>query len=303
MTGTPGAGDRPVAVGVDGSRASRVAADWAAREAARRGLPLLLVHAWTDEPLNPPTATDREAAQRLLDDARTEVAARYPSLPVSVRLLPAVPVAGLAEVSREAAVTVLGSRGHGALLGFLLGSVGLPVVAHAEGPVVLVRPHGDVRGGPEPGSAARPEEGDEVVVGLGSLGAAADPLLSFAFTAARARGAAVRAVRAWGSPSLFGPEVPRELETAEHRSAEAEEGRALAATLDPWRARFPQVPVIEHLRFGNASEVLLAAAAFRAVLLVTGRHRNRPRLGTRVGPVVHAALHHARPPVAVVPYG
>jgi nucleotide-binding universal stress UspA family protein len=62
------------------------------------------------------------------------------------------------------------------------------------------------------------------------------------------------------------------------------------------------VPLIEHLRFGNASEELLAAAAFRAALIVTGRRLHRSPLGLRVGPVVHAVLHHAHAPVAVVPY-
>ncbi|AWN30588.1 hypothetical protein DKG71_34745 [Streptomyces sp. NEAU-S7GS2] len=41
---------RPVAVGLDGSPASLAAADWGAREALRRDLPLRLVHAWEWQP-------------------------------------------------------------------------------------------------------------------------------------------------------------------------------------------------------------------------------------------------------------
>jgi nucleotide-binding universal stress UspA family protein len=283
----------PIAVGVDGSRESRVATEWAAHEAAYRALPLLLVHAWIDEPLYAPPAPEREAAERLLDHAEAEVTERFPGLTVTTQLLPATAAAGLTEQADRAEMLVLGSRGHSAIVGFLLGSVGLPVIAHAKRPVVLVRPVA---------LEASIEEGDEVVVGMKDLGPAASGVLDFAFTSAAARGAAVRAVRAWGTPSLFGADVPKDLEGTAHEGMEEREGAALAGALDPWRQRFPGVPVVEHLRFGNASEVLLSAAAFRATLVVVGRRRRRPKLGLRVGPVVHAALHHARPPVAVIPY-
>lgn len=41
---------QPIVVGLDGSRESVAAADWAAREALRRGLPLRLIHAWEGPP-------------------------------------------------------------------------------------------------------------------------------------------------------------------------------------------------------------------------------------------------------------
>src|SRR5690242_5403835 len=44
---------RPVVAGVDGSVASRLAAEWAAREAQRRHARLRLVHAQLDVPLRP----------------------------------------------------------------------------------------------------------------------------------------------------------------------------------------------------------------------------------------------------------
>lgn len=285
--------DLPITVGVDGSRESWAAMEWAAREAVYRTMPLHLVHAWIDEPLDVPSAPERDAAERLLATAQAEVTERFLGLTVTTELLPATPTAGLTEQADRSAMLVLGSRGHNALVGFLLGSVGLPVIAHAVNPVVLVRP-----------TATQPpvEEGDEVVVGLKDLGPAAGGVLDFAFAAAAARGAAVRAVRAWGSPSLFGSDVPPAPEGGGETGIAEEEARMLAAALDPWRRRFPGVPVVEHLRYGNASEVLLAAAAYRATLVVVGRRRRRPKLGLRVGAVVHAMLHHARPPVAVVPY-
>ncbi|MGP4111108.1 universal stress protein [Streptomyces sp. 4N509B] len=289
-----GSETRPIAVGVDASAESRAAVAWAANEAVYRALPLHLVHAWIDEPLYAPPTPEREAAARLLDSAEAEAAGRFPGLAVTTELLPATAASGLTEQADRSTMLVLGSRGHSAIVGFLLGSVGLPVIAHASNPVVLVRPR--------PGEGQAVEEGDEVVVGLKDFDPAAARVLDFAFTSAAARSAAVRVVRAWGAPSLFGADVPHELESGAHRDLEEQEGRALAELLDPWRQRFPGVPVVEHLRFGNASEVLLTAASFRAALVVVGRRRRRPRLGLRVGPVVHAALHHATPPVAVVPY-
>ncbi|ONK14510.1 universal stress protein [Streptomyces sp. MP131-18] len=287
---------RPITAGVDGSPQSLAAVDWAAREAAHRGLPLHLVHAWLTEPLYVPPAPDEEAARALLERTAAGIAAAHPDVSLTTELVPQVASSGLIDKAAEAELTVLGSRGHGPVVGFLLGSVGLPVIAHTERPVVLVRSEPQEREGDE-------AEG-EVVVAVKDAGPAALPLLDFAFTTAAARGSGVRAVRAWGTPSLFGADVPDSLEenAGAAKDLESAEGDVLSGVLAPWRQRFPGVPVTEHLRFGNAAEVLLSAAAFRAGLVVVGRRLRRPLLGTRIGPVAHAALHHARAPVAVVPY-
>ncbi|MDT0266893.1 universal stress protein [Streptomyces sp. DSM 44915] len=293
---------RPITVGVDGSPQSRAAAEWAAREAARRGLPLHLVHAWINEPLYAPPVPDEPASRQLLQDHHDEVADRHPGLTVSTELLAEMATAGLVEQAARSELLVLGTRGYGPIAGFLLGSVGLPVITHTSRPVVLVRSSPD--GEPTDQAAGEETEGDEIVVGLKDLGEPAATLLEFAFTTASARGAAVRAVRAWGTPGLFGSTPPANLEqNGEASDLQAQQAEALAHALEPWRRRYPGVPVVEHLRYGNASEVLLDAAAGHAALVVTGRRMRRPLLAMRAGPVTHATIHHARTPVAVVPHG
>ncbi|MEV1006031.1 universal stress protein [Streptomyces sp. NPDC049881] len=282
---------RPITVGADGSPQSAAAVEWAAREAGRRGLGLHLVHAWVDESLYMGTVPDGGDGERLLAEVAREVCARHPDLAVTTELLAETATAGLIEKADGAEVMVLGSRGRTPVMGFLLGSVGLPVVAHSKRPVVLVR-------------AGTDDEGDEVVVGLRDLGPPGDALLGLAFASAVPRGAAVRAVRVWGgAPSLFGSDLPENLEDRDaYADAEARETAALVEALAPWRLQYPDVPLIEDVRFGNAAEELLRAASVSAALLVVGRRTNRSLLSMRVGSVAHAALHHAPSPVAVVPY-
>ncbi|WP_461036929.1 universal stress protein [Streptomyces mayteni] len=283
----------PITVGVDGSTESQAALEWAAREATRRELPLRLTHAWMEEALFMPTPPDEGVARRLIEGAEAEVRSGHPELTVTTRLVPDTAASGLVGESEDAELLVLGSRGHGTVVGFLLGSVGQPVIAHAACPVVSVRSI----------EARRTMEGDEVVVGLSDLGPGSEPLLDAAFTTAAGRGAGVRAVHVWGAPSTFGRDIPDLLQRRGHQPVEDQQARLLSETLDPWRERYPRVRVTEHLRFGNAAEELLAATSFRAALVVVGRRVHRPHLSLRIGPVAHAALHHASCPVAVVPYG
>ncbi|MFF8289384.1 universal stress protein [Streptomyces sp. NPDC016309] len=287
---------RAIAVGVDGSAEGLAAADWAAREAALRGVPLRIVHAWLWQPLDVPVAQDREttarAAEALVREAGTRVAERWPKLAVSAEVVQDTAVATLLGEAAAARMLVLGSRGHGALAGRLLGSYGQQVIAAAAGPVVSVR----ASEGP-----VRPAEGGEVVVGQQGTPEDSGAVLRFAFEAAAARGAAVRAVRAWSLPPVYAYS-PGSLRLADEAGGlEPFERKALAEALAPWRKRFPQVPVTEHVEIGSAGQVLLSAVA-EARLLVVGRRTRRGPVGARIGSVAHAALHHAPCPVAVVPH-
>ncbi|MFE3072479.1 universal stress protein [Streptomyces sp. NPDC059247] len=288
---------REIVAGVDGSPESLAAADWAAREALHRGLPLRLAHAWRWEPLDLPLVQDRatqeKAALDLLRDAETAVTERHPGLTVTSEVLPDTPVAALLGAEERTELLVIGSRGHGPVLGFLLGSYGQQIIAGATRPVVAVRSRD--------GEPAEPPAGDVLVGQLGSPEDSA-AALGFAFGTAAARGAAVRAVRAWSLPPLYAYS-PASMRLADEAGGLVPyEEKALREALAPWRERYPDVPVSEHVELGSAGQVLLSASG-TAQLLVVGRRAKRGAAGPRVGSVAHAALHLAPCPVAVVPQG
>jgi nucleotide-binding universal stress UspA family protein len=59
--------------------------------------------------------------------------------------------------------------------------------------------------------------------------------------------------------------------------------------------------VTEHAVIGQAARHLIEAAS-DASLVVVGRRARRLSIGTHIGPVTHAVLHHSPAPVAVVPH-
>ncbi|MFI8520692.1 universal stress protein [Streptomyces sp. NPDC085481] len=287
---------REIVAGVDGSPESLAAADWAAREARHRGLPLRVVHAWRWEPLDLPLLQDRatqeRAAEGVVREAEATLAERYPELALTAEVLDDTPVAALLATERQADMLVIGSRGHGAVAGFLLGSYGQQIIAGARGPVVAVRSRD--------GAPAEPPAG-EILVGQQGSPEDSAPALRFAFETASARGAAVRAVRAWSLPPLFAYS-PASMRLADEAGGLVPyEEQALREALAPWRERHPDVPVSEHVELGSAGQVLLSGSG-TAQLLVVGRRARRGALGSRIGSVAHAALHLAPCPVAVVPH-
>ncbi|WP_425825162.1 universal stress protein [Streptomyces fractus] len=278
-----------LSVGTDASRESVHAADWAAREALRRRLPLRLVQAaGTERPA--PRVPDVDLPDRgVLDVVALRLSYAHPALEIIARRRADQPVAALLEAAEESETLVLGSRGFTGYSGFLVGSVALAVTARARRPVVLVRAGGlpeDEREGPD----FRP-----VVVGL-DVTAPADELLSYAFEAAALRGAPLHALHAWTLPPLRGiqPEgaMPGD-------AARREEGlrRSLTEVVRAWRTKYPEVRVVERLLYGQPGHHLLKAAT-GASLTVVGRRTGASRLGS----TAHSVVHHVTSPVAVVPH-
>ncbi|MEU4464251.1 universal stress protein [Streptomyces sp. NPDC024017] len=291
---------RPITAGVDGSQESLAALAWAAREAVRRDRPLRVVHAWrvqTPELMETAVATGADSQAEWVHSAMTEavgtVTRQHPELAVTTDVIEG-PVADiLTAAAADAELLVLGSRGHGRIVGFLLGSVGQQVIASVTRPVVLVR------AGDQPASEAA---GREIVVGQQGDPQDSADALRFAFETAAARGATVRVVRAWNLPPVFAYS-PGSLKLLDEAGGlEPYEKKSLAAAVRPWRDRFPDVPVEEHVEMGSASQVLLSVAG-TAQLMVVGRRAHRTAVGVRIGSVAHGMLHHADCPVAVVPHG
>jgi nucleotide-binding universal stress UspA family protein len=285
---------KPVVVGVDGSEESLLAAEWAAMEATRHGLPLRIVSAPAMTPqmrayqASPETVADalRGASTRALGTAVRRAKEVAPGLEITSDLLSGPPALAVAASGLDASVLVVGARGAGGFAAMILGSVSRYAAARARCPVIVVR-------------QATMAVHHEVAVGI------RDPqdtgeALTFAFEEASARHADLVAVHAWywfpsaprvaaDQDAVDGPFHPEQI------SAEA--AQSMSALLEEWLEKDPDVRVRQDVIRGHPARVLANYSA-RADLLVIGRHGDRG-----IGSVQHALLDHARGPVAVVPSG
>lgn len=302
-----------VIAAVDGSAESQAAAQWAAREALLRGLPLHIVHAWQDwspgfthapftgaDTAPGETTVTQHGAERVPREVAERLREDHPGLHVGVEQVFGRPVEVLRAAASKAEVLVLGSRGLGALGGFLARSVSMPVIAHAKCPVIVVRAGERVEDAPLPGDgvgAVRRGRYLDVVLGL-DLTRPCDELIEYGFAAAAARGAALRVVHGWDTPMVFGYD-PAAVDPGHGVATGLREASALTDALWPWRGKFPEVDVKEQCVVGRAADHLVDASK-DASLLVVGRRVRRAAIGTHIGPVTHAVLHHAAAPVAVV---
>jgi nucleotide-binding universal stress UspA family protein len=277
----------PVVVGADGSSQAEVAVAWAADEAALLNRPLRIVHAverWLyDIPRFPVRGTRdplTEAGRELLADAERLARERHPEIGVSTDLREDEIGHALQRLAADAFEIVLGNRGHGGFAAMLLGSTGLRVAGHTPGPVVIVRGEIQARHG-------------TVAIGIDLEGDSA-VALDYAFAAAAARGARLRAVHA-SRRAITLPEGGYAPGMAE---LEQKTQSALADLLAPWRARHPGLDVVADVVPGHPVAALVEASR-AADLVVTGAHGGGRR-EIRLGSVSHGVIHHAHCPVAVV---
>jgi len=282
-----------ILVGVDGSPAARYAVDWAARDAAMRNVPLTLVH--TVQPIGPtlpplpaPPAFARwqvEHAQTILDEA-VEITRR--STPdggpakIESELLFSPVVPSLVDLSKEAQMVVVGSRGRGPLTRSLLGSVSSSLIRHAHCPVAVIHDEDPLM--PHPAEAP-------VLVGIdGST--VSELATAIAFQEASWRGVELVALHVWSDvevndfPAIDWPAM----------KPAAEE--ILAERLAGWQERYPDVKVRRVVECDHPTYHLIRESE-SAQLVVVGSHGRGGFAGMLLGSVSTAVAHSARMPVIV----
>jgi nucleotide-binding universal stress UspA family protein len=296
MPVTPYAPIGHVVVGVDGSVSALPAVAQAALEAANRGLPLEIVSAW----LLPSegewafyAGRMRREAEEATEAAVALVRALHPEVETIARVRQGSAHEVLYAAAENAALLVIGSRGHGRTAGLLLGSVSLSVAAYTPCPLLVVRGERDL-------SRVVDGAGEGLVV-VGVEGPDCRPAVEAAYEEAQLRHLRVCALSAIppAAPVPIGLPAPT-LESL--AAADALRHGALEESLAAPRAKHPEIESQVRVVHEGAARALVEAS-HEADLVVLAAHRRTARFGTRLGRVNHTVLHHAHAPVLLVPVG
>lgn len=199
---------------------------------------------------------------------------------VTHRLVKDAAVPALVNVSKEADMVVVGSRGHGAVKRLLLGSVSTGVLHHARCPVAVVGADMDLD---------RPDA--PILVGVdGSR--ASQAAVAIAFEEASMKGVDLVALHSWSdrSESLH-PYV-------DWATVQAPAEETLAISLAGFCERYPDVTVHRESVFDRPAEHLLERSE-SAQLLVVGSRGRGGFAGMLLGSVSTAVVQAARTPVIV----
>ncbi|WP_344133234.1 universal stress protein [Pedococcus bigeumensis] len=279
--------DNPLVVGFDGSGRARNAVVWAAREAARRGLPLRLVHATPYPAAGPPAEVGGPEEPDPVLDRGLRVARTYlPDDLVSGVCVPGHAAGVLADQSLGATLVVVGQRSQDGPVSSAVGSTSLVLADRAACPVVVARGATDAQ------RAALP------VVVSACGGTTSRAVLDFAAHAARLRGVPLSIVSAWSLPpsrewsgAAGGFDSVAEWVRATATSA----ARAARATEQDVHESCPTLVTSTQVERADPADALVHSSR-RAGLVVVGSARP-----TGLGRVGATVLGLAACPVAVVP--
>lgn len=287
-----------VVVAVDGSPASNNAVRWAANTAAKRDVPLRLASSYTlpqflySEGMVPPQELyddlQRETLRKI-DDAREIALSVNPDLRIGHAVAEGSPIDMLLEMSRDAAMIVMGSRGLGGLSGMVLGSVSGAVVSHASCPVVVVREDNAVNDENKYGPVVVGVDGSEV----------SRRATEVAFQEAQARGAELIAVHTWIDSQVQAPGAGFAITEDRWEEVHTEKSELLDNYLRELGEAYPGVQIGKIITRDRPVRALTEAAA-GAQLLVTGSHGRGGFKGMLLGSTSRALLQSAPCPMMVV---
>ena len=266
-----------VVVGVDGSHHAGHALLWAAEHARLVNRPLALVHC---APHSEPSGVLTEATLHI------ELVAE--DLDVSVHRLKDDPRDALVEVSADAALLVLGSRGLGMLRSALLGSVSASVARHARCPVVVCRPSHE---------RAEDQRPNRVVVGADGAPESA-PVLEFAFEQASLRGWPLTVMHCFWD--VIAATAGRGVVPTAEGDGLDDLRLLLSEAVAGLAEKYPDVEVTRELARGLVDECL-AGRSSEASLLVVGRSDTTGLERFLNSSCALAVLERADTTVAVVP--
>lgn len=286
--------DDAVMVAIEGHWTDDRVLHWAAREAAYRRRPLVVVHVWewssVDRAALALNEDELSAAgyaptpeERVVHDAVVSVRKDFPALRVTAELGYGRVTPMLLDAADGASMLVLGARGSGGFAGLRLGSVSAQVAAHALAPVAVV-------GGDDDGDDGRP-----VIVGVDGS-ALSDKALWLGIAEARRTGGALIAVHGYRLPPLAATYNPSHGVDVESHRLNAEE--VLDRALHDVEAEATDVKIERRTVPGPPARTLLDASVDAAALVVGCRGLGG-FAGLLLGSVSQQVVAHAHCPVIV----
>lgn len=277
-----------IVVGVEGSDTARNAVDWAVRRSGDTGLSLKLVHV-LDEGWGASTygfgAEVRAEAYEVIETEAARVRQASPGLQVEVEVAYGHPVRYLSDLSKDAALVVVGSDRLGPLRGAMFGTLGLQIASSVHSPLAVIPV---IEAAPEP----------RVVVGIDgseqSLRAA-----RFAAAEARRRGDRLEVVSVWSMPVLWMADYYATAAMPPQDFSGPQQD-ILDDAIARITAEFPDLAPEPVLEEGRPAERLVEHAK-GARLLVVGTRGRGALSQLLLGSVSHAVLLNLPCPVIVCP--
>lgn len=280
--------DHPVVVGYNATKPADEALAWAANEAVRRGLPLVVLFAANYPGMTRPPEPGHgeldpgalEAAEEVTRQGTVTATAAHPELDVRGETTALNPTKALLEGSSRASLLVVGSRGRGTISGALLGSVSFGVAAGASCPTVVVTRE----------SVTRPL-GPEHPVVVGTDGSPpATSAVHFAADIATESSAALHVVCSTDGESPATADQHQLRDSAENILS------SVRATL---QHTHPQLTPVTKVTDGAPEQALRDASGHAGLIVVGSRGRGTVK-GMVAGSVSFAVIQRVQCPVAVV---